>query len=96
MSHHSSNDEAGKHMSEMMREIFGEYPEGKLNVDDEGALAMLLGNEKGKVIIRFPKPVAWVGFTPEQALKIAEDLIYNARQCGSTQPLVITIGKRKS
>jgi hypothetical protein len=93
MSHHGQDPEAQRAMSEAMREIFGEYPDGKLNVNDEGALAVVVGNEKGSVVIRFPKPVAWIGFTPDQAIDIAQSLITHARQCGSVVPLVIRVGK---
>jgi hypothetical protein len=99
MSHHSSHDDgplsdaaARKEMSEAMSKIFGEFPDGKLNVADEGALSVMIGHEKGRVVIRFPKPVEWIGFTPEQALGIAETLINHARRCGSTIPLVLRVG----
>ena len=83
MSHHSSfDDEARKGMSELMKNILGEYPNGKLNTQDEGAVALAVGHEKGVVKLLFPKPIAWIGFTPEQAIDLAQDLIKHARQCG--------------
>jgi hypothetical protein len=102
MSHHSSHDPKDdenspirKLMHEKMKEVFGEYPNGKLNANDEGGLAMALGVENGAVVMRFPKPVAWIGFTPEQAMQIASNLIKHARACGHTQPLSIQIGGSK-
>lgn len=100
MSHHGIDPpdmppEQQRVMSEAMKKLLGEFPDGKLNVNDEGALAVMIGNEKGRVVIRFPKPVAWIGFTPEQALAIAETLIYNARQCGCPVPLVLRVGGAK-
>ena len=101
MSHHGSHPlgdepapmtpEQRKVMSEAMSKLLGEFPDGKLNPSDEGALAVMVGNESGKVVIRFPKPVAWIGFTPDQALGIAESLITQARKCGSTVPLVLRV-----
>lgn len=92
MSHHGNDPEAQRAMSELMQQIFGEFPDGKLNQNDEGALAVMVGNENGKVVIRFPKPVAWIGFTPEQAIDIAQTLITHARKCGLAIPLVLRVG----
>jgi hypothetical protein len=92
VSHHGIDPLQQKAMSEAMRKLFGEYPEGKLNANDEGALALIIDDEKGKVVMRFPKPVAWIGFTPEQAIDIAQTLITHARRCGSTVPLVLRVG----
>jgi hypothetical protein len=80
MSHHSSNDDdVRRDMSRAMKEIFGEYPRGRLNADDEGACAFAVGHEKGVVKILFPKPVAWIGMPPEQAIDLAQDLLKHAR-----------------
>lgn len=92
MSHHSSNPEENKAMSEAMRKIFGEYPDGKLNADDEGGIAMVVKHENGRVILAFPKPVAWVGFTADEAIGLAELLVEHARQAGSKKPLVMKLG----
>lgn len=81
-----------KRMSEAMAKLLGEFPDGKLNANDEGALAVMIGVEGKSVVLRFPKPVAWIGFTPEQALGIAELLISHARKCGLTVPLVLRVG----
>jgi hypothetical protein len=83
---------AEREMSASMRKIFGEFPDGKLNPSDEGALAVMIGHEGQSVVMRFPKPVACIGFTPEQALGIAETLISHARKLGLSVPLVLRIG----
>lgn len=51
----------------------GEFPEGKLTSEDEGALKMAVGihPETGKVIVNFGKPVAWLGMEANDALKLA-------------------------
>ena len=56
----------------------GQFPEGKLNEDDEGEIRIAIGHQDGKVVIDFGKPVAWLGFTPSQARGIAETLINHA------------------
>ena len=80
MAHHSSE------LSEEVRALLrgkpetgptGEYPHGKLTADDHGEIriAIAADPERGVVIIEFGKPVAWIGFTPEQAVELA-DLIH--------------------
>lgn len=94
MSHHGNiDDDTRKAMSEAMRQMFGEFPNGKLNAADEGALAIAVGHEKGVVKLLFPKPVAWVGFTPEQAVDLAQDLLKHARQCGFAGVYTLKIGR---
>ena len=86
MSHHGNyEDDARKGMSEMMRKAFGEFPNGKLNAQDEGALACAIGSENGTVKMMFPKPVAWIAFTPEQAVDIAKLLLEHAGYVEVTQ-----------
>lgn len=92
MSHHSSSPEDEARMHAAMQKLLGEYPDGKLRQDDEGAIAVAIGHERGRVTIQFPKPVAWIGFTPEEAIEIAETLVEHARKCGCTKPLEIKIG----
>lgn len=56
----------------------GKFPEGQLNEDDEGEIQIAIGIEGDKVILNFGTPVAWMGFTPEQADQIAYALIEKA------------------
>lgn len=90
MSHHGNN--VPRELIEAMRELLGEYPNGRLNKDDAGALAVAISHENGAVKLQFPKPVAWIGFTPQQAIDIAESLIKHARECGVSRPLTFKIG----
>jgi hypothetical protein len=89
MSHHG-NDRSPE-MSKMMQKLMGEYPNGRLNEDDAGALAVSIGHENGAVVMRYPKPVAWIGFTPEQAIDIANTLIKHAREVGCTKTVTIKL-----
>lgn len=95
MSHHSSHDdpELRAEMHERMKKIFGEYPDGKLNDEDEGAIVYAIGHEKGRVILQFPKPVKWMGATPEQALEMAQALIKHAQAAGYNKPLILELTK---
>jgi hypothetical protein len=99
MSHHGNNplDDGGgpdvrAELSAHMRKLLGEFPAGKLNADDSGAIAMAVGVENHRVVIRFPKPVAWVGMTGDEAFELAQSLLRHARNAGVTAPLVITVG----
>lgn len=76
-----------------MKQIFGEHPNGRLNSDDAGALPLMITNENGVVKMEFPKPVAWIGFTGDQAMEIAQTLMKHARKAGITAPVVIRIGE---
>lgn len=80
MAHHSSETS-----SDSLRALFadlapqrpgptGAFPLGKLVPEDEGEIAIAFGHTEGKVVIDFGKPVAWIGFTPEQADQIADTL----------------------
>lgn len=59
----------------------GRFPLGKLSESDEGELQFGIAADpvKNKVVINFGKPVAWIGFTAEQAEQIAESLLEKAR-----------------
>lgn len=90
MSHHGNNPDPQLH--EAMRKLFGEYPDGKLNPDDSGAVAMSVGVESSRVVVRFPKPVAWIGMSGDEAFELAQVLLRHARNAGVTAPLVIRVG----
>ena len=92
MSHHGSGPFDPKPMSDLMKRVFGEYPDGRLNTSDEGAVAMIVGANDGRVVLQFPKPVAWLGLTPDEAIGLAELLVKRARECGSKKPLTFNIG----
>lgn len=91
MSHSGFDPEAQAAMRAAMKNLLGEYPEGKLNDRDEGAIAVGIGHQHGKVVVQFPKAVNWIGFTPEQAIEIAETLVEHARACGCARPLTLKV-----
>jgi hypothetical protein len=53
-----------------------EYPKGKLNRDDEGALsfAMAVDKKKKLMILNFNKPVTWLGLYLPDAKRLHEKL----------------------
>lgn len=92
MSHHSDDPKQEQARREAFAKIFGEYPNGRLRDDDQGAVSVAIGHEKGVVTMQFPKNLNWIGFTADQAIDIAQTLIDLARKCGCTKPLTVKIG----
>src|ERR1035437_6674299 len=62
-------------IKEEQKKCSGMYPNGKLNDNDNGQLAIALTTEKGNVKIQFAGPVTWLAMPPEQALLLAESII---------------------
>lgn len=101
MSHHgkdwngSSNIEPEtflkENLKEFQKQIKGSYPEGMLNKNDKGALAYAIGTEGGKICLRFPTTVTWIGFTPDDAMDLAQALIKHARKAGLTKICTIEL-----
>jgi len=84
MSHHGSSPdqmdpERRVALSQEVKKLLGEFPDGRLNPQDEGALAMAVSSEGRVVKIEFTKPVAWIGFSAQEAVDLAELLIKRAR-----------------
>lgn len=38
------------------------YPKGKMRSDDDGAVAVAIGIDQGRVVIDFGKSLAWIAF----------------------------------
>jgi hypothetical protein len=68
----------------------GEFPEGKLNSADEGALQFKIGHSNDHVILDFGTPVSWIGIDPVNAVALAQSLIEHARAC-SKEPLIVKL-----
>ena len=58
----------------------GDFPRGKLNADDEGALRLAVGVKDKTVMIVFGKEVAWLGLDKAQALAFAESIRQRAEE----------------
>ena len=58
----------------------GQFPQGKLQPDDEGELrvACAADRARGVVILDFGKPVAWLSAPPDQIRQIAIQLLATA------------------
>lgn len=85
MSHHGGhNDESAK--SRMLAEFLGNakprFPQGKIDPTDDGELAFAIATDPDRkaVVIRFSKPVDWLGFGRDEALALANKLIEKAAE----------------
>lgn len=66
-----------------------EYPDGKLNEEDEGAIQVGIGIDNGRVMIIWPKPITWIAYDPDGADEFADAIkekAQMAREMG-TPPL---------
>jgi hypothetical protein len=59
---------------------FKQFPRGKLNREDEGAVEVAVGIQGDVVVLAFPKPVAWFGMAAEQAEEVAEMIKQRAQE----------------
>jgi len=53
----------------------GEHPDGKISKDDDGELAVGFTVSDGNVIMKFGKPIEWIGLPPENARQFAMQLL---------------------
>ncbi len=60
----------------------GKFPRGKLTQHDEGEIGIRVASVNGTVVIDFGKPTAWVGFSPDDARRLADALRRYADDAG--------------
>lgn len=53
----------------------GRFPHGKIDPKDGGEIAIRIATTEQAIVLEFGKPIAWIGFTPEQANLLAGKLI---------------------
>jgi hypothetical protein len=56
----------------------GDYPQGKLNAEDEGGLIIAISTKDNAVRVDFGKPVAWIAYDADTAIGFAHALIERA------------------
>ena len=58
----------------------GDYPDGKLNEEDDGGLAIAVAADPkdGVVIVDFGTPTTWIGLKPSDARGFANMLVEKA------------------
>jgi len=91
MAHHSERSAMGDFdrqrmelaAQQMKLGATGRQPLPPVSHDDEGEIQMAISHDasKRKVYVNFGKPVAWIGFTPEQASELADTIRKHAMEC---------------
>lgn len=88
--HHSEAEleAAQRFISEMLGEAKPHFPQGKLNERDDGELAFAVAADLRKrvVILRFAKPVDWLGMPAKQTRDLANLLLEKATQVEASCP----------
>ena len=64
----------------------GEYPEPPIDRTDEGQIIFGVTSHRGKIILNFGKPVAWMGMDAHQATELAAMLLKHAARCRDIGP----------
>lgn len=77
-------------MAEKLGPTF-EYPQGRLSVDDAGALNFKIGERGDNVSVEFGEHVTWLAMPPEQAVAFAQLLIAKARVIARRKGQVLTV-----
>jgi hypothetical protein len=83
--HHASPEEHAN-TRRMLDEFLGNakprFPQGKISEDDEGELAFAVAVDpiRKVVMLRFSKPVDWLGMDKQSTLKLAVMLTEKANQ----------------
>lgn len=57
----------------------GMFPQGKMDQTDEGEIKLAIAHDATNVLIKFGKPVAWLGLSPKEALQFAGLIEQHAR-----------------
>lgn len=97
--HEGSMKEKLKAMERPYFGATGQYPMGSLDKTDEGELAFGITSHRGKVIVNFGKPIAWLGMDAAQAVVLAKTLLEHAARCrdlGAKQKTDVTAKEHAS
>lgn len=83
MSTQKQNPDIARALNAAKKASYGEFPDGRVSPDDEGATPMAVSSEPGIVKIQFATQVRWIGLTPEGAVELAAALIHYAKRAHS-------------
>lgn len=80
ISHHSENPGEREAFNRFISQITGntkrEWPAGRISGEDDGATAYAIAADPVKrvILIRFPKPMDWIGFGVVEAIALRDQL----------------------
>ena len=97
-SHHGGHSDQPdpKIIERLMQQLDGtarrEYPRGRMGHQDDGALsyAVTADHGHGTVVIRFGKPVEWIGLHPDDVAKLVEALVKRAKEVAK-EPFTVSL-----
>lgn len=58
----------------------GDFPDGKIGVDDDGGLRIGIAIRKDKILIAFGVSIDWIAMSPEDALEFASKIMLHAKE----------------
>lgn len=69
VSHHGDSEIMKRFIDQVDGTARREYPAGRMGHEDDGALAMAItiDRQRNTIVIRFGKPVEWIGFGRKEA-----------------------------
>tara|TARA_R110000824_G_scaffold210439_1_gene396347 strand:- start:390 stop:857 length:468 start_codon:yes stop_codon:yes gene_type:complete len=80
---------SGEEQELNVKAILEQFPEGKLNDDDEGELQLAIGvDPRQNIVIDFGKQVSWLGFPKGDAIMFAETILQHANSIPSPEEIV--------
>lgn len=80
MNHHGQNEPNSELMKMFMEQATGtakrQFPGGRMGAEDDGALAYAIATDDRHrtIVIRFPKPVDWIGLDMKAAEELRDQL----------------------
>ena len=76
MSHHGDSETMRRFLDQMDGKAKREYPKGRMGHEDDGALAFAIAADRvhNTVVIRFGKPVEWIGLGPQDVQNMIDSL----------------------
>jgi hypothetical protein len=79
-SHHSSSPDEREAFDKFMAQLMGDkrrsWPQGRISGEDDGATAFAVAADpiKQVILIRFPKPMDWIGLGVKEAKQMRDML----------------------
>ncbi len=93
-SHHSSfSPDEREHFDKFMSQLLGDkkrsWPQGRISGEDDGVTAFAVAADpiKQVILIRFPKPMDWIGLGVKEATQMRDMLDAKIAELTTPRPL---------
>ena len=77
MPHHAKpNDLRQRFIDEQLGVALRQFPDGRLGADDDGAVTFAMATDMRRrvIVMKFPKPVDWIGLDQKAAEELRDQL----------------------